>query len=67
MTDLLQQTVNELVEAGLVYKDGETYKLTERGINIPLKELNAMFPPGGAKRTARRGRRPKDAMAEEPA
>ena len=54
MTDLLQRTIDELIEAGLVYKDGENYKLTQRGIEIPLKELDAMFPPGGVKLVAKR-------------
>ena len=60
MTDLLQRTVDELIEAGLVYKDGDKFKLTQRGIEIPLKELGAMFPPGGAKRAAKRGRKAKE-------
>ena len=60
MTDLLQRTVDELIEAGLVYKDGDKYKLTQRGITIPLKELEAMFPPGGSKRAAKRGRKAKE-------
>ena len=54
MTDLLQRTVDELIEAGLVYQDGDKFKLTQRGISIPLKELDAMFPPGGVKRVAKR-------------
>lgn len=66
MTDLLQKTVDELIEAGLVYKDGEKYKLTQRGINIPLKELDAMFPPGGSKRAAKRNRKPKEAVCSGP-
>ena len=60
MTDLLQRTVDELIEAGLVYKDGDKFKLTQRGITIPLKELNALFPPGGSKRAAKRGRKAKE-------
>lgn len=57
MTDLLQRTVDELIEAGLVYKDGDKFKLTQRGISIPIKELDAMFPPGGGKKRKRNGGR----------
>lgn len=67
MTDLLQRTVDELIEAGLVYKDGENYKLTQRGITIPLKELEAMFPPGGTKKRKRNGGRNLDPVSAVPA